>query len=85
MLKFVKKFNPHYEYLLISTDEIKYSDPEYVAVIVTLSNDGDLSDILTSVLIDEGYEDIVDEINSTNQKLNDNELIKASEVYNGRR
>lgn len=85
MLKFSKKFNPHYEYLLISTDEIKYSDPEYVAVVITLANDGDLSEILSSMLTEDGHEDLVEEISSTNEKLSNNELIKASEVYNGRR
>lgn len=84
-MKFRKKFSPHYEYLLISTEEIKYSNPEYVAVIVTLSNTDELSNILNDMLIDHGHENIVDSIESTNEKLNNNELIKASEVYNGRK
>lgn len=84
-MKFRKKFSPHYEYLLISTEEIKYSDPEYVAVIVTLSNNGELSDILGDMLIEDGHENIVSVIESNTKKFNNNELIKASEVYNGRR
>ena len=84
ILRLSRKFNPHYDYLLISTDEIIYSDPEYCATISILSSEEQLSEILNNKMLSDGQDMLVENIINTQDKLNDNKLIRASEVYNVR-
>ena len=85
ILRFSKKFNPHYDYLLISTEEIVYSDKDYIGLITELSYNDELYTALLDKIAADGHNDIVDYLPSNNTVQNNtNLLIKASEVYNGR-
>lgn len=85
MLRFSKKFNPHYDYLFISTEEIIYSDKDYIGTIADLSHNGELYSTLLDKIAADGHNDVVDFLSSNNTVHNNtNLLIRASEVYNGR-
>lgn len=85
ILRFSRKFNPPYEYLLISTDEIIYSDSEYIATIALLAQQKELHGILYKKMCADGYEEFVENISALEKNIitTDKRLVKASEVYNG--
>lgn len=86
ILKFSRKFNPHYDYLLISTEEVVYSNKDYIGLITELSYDDTLYKVLLDKIKHDGHNDVVDFLLSNNTTQNNiNTLIKASEVYNGGR
>lgn len=84
-MRFSRKFNPPYEYLLISTDEIIYSDSEYIATIALLAQQKELHGILYKKMCADGYEEFVENISALEKNIitTDKRLVKASEVYNG--
>lgn len=71
-----------FEYTLLTTKSIHYSDPIYLLALFSLSVSGDLSDLLANKLSEDGYSQQLDSFIETIQDTEG--LIKASEVYNVR-
>ena len=90
LLRISYKFNKASNFLLIDTEDIRYSDPEYITTVLVLSEVGTLQEILYKRIEDDGhdemievYDNFMDELEGKMVGETKNKLVKASEVYSG--